>query len=52
MPVVHDVGGGVLRSVQEQVYETGVRAQIDEAVAKKGEGQLEDLVWSGDMWKV
>ncbi|MCP3919798.1 MAG: 2-oxoacid:ferredoxin oxidoreductase subunit beta [bacterium] len=43
---------GVLRSIDEPVYETSVLQQIDEAVAKKGEGELEDLVWSGETWKV
>ncbi|MEM8709691.1 MAG: thiamine pyrophosphate-dependent enzyme, partial [Planctomycetota bacterium] len=43
---------GILRNVEAPNYETGVNAQVDEAVAKKGKGDLKDLVYAGEMWTV
>ncbi len=43
---------GVMRSVAAPNYEIGVNAQVDDAVAKKGKGDLKDLVYAGEMWTV
>jgi 2-oxoglutarate ferredoxin oxidoreductase subunit beta len=41
---------GVFRSVEAQVYEQQVHKQVGAAVADKGQGKIEDLVYSGDRW--
>jgi len=43
---------GIFRAFEAGVYETGVRAQAEAAIEKKGRGTLRDLVWSGETWKV
>ncbi|MEZ5331625.1 MAG: 2-oxoacid:ferredoxin oxidoreductase subunit beta [Thermoanaerobaculia bacterium] len=43
---------GVLRNVEEPVYDQSVVAQIEHAIESKGAGQLEKLVYSGEIWKV
>jgi 2-oxoglutarate ferredoxin oxidoreductase subunit beta len=43
---------GIFRDVDAPIYETGVNAQVDEAVARKGAGELKDLVHSGEIWTV
>jgi 2-oxoglutarate ferredoxin oxidoreductase subunit beta len=43
---------GVLRSVQAPVFDQGLNAQLDKAVAAKGRGTLKSLIYSGDMWTV
>jgi 2-oxoglutarate ferredoxin oxidoreductase subunit beta len=43
---------GVLRAVKSSVYEEDVIAQIDAAKEKRGEGTLEELLYSGDTWTV
>lgn len=43
---------GLFRSVEAPTYEIGVNAQNVDAVAKKGEGELKDLVYSGEIWTV
>ena len=43
---------GVFRSVDRPIYDAEVHRQIDEAVKKKGEGDLEALFNSGDTWIV
>lgn len=43
---------GVFRSIQKPTYEEMVENQITEAVAKKGKGNLETLLNSGDTWVV
>ncbi len=43
---------GILRSVEAPCYDAEVKAQIESAVVKKGEGQLKDLIYSGDTWEV
>ncbi|MEM6671205.1 MAG: 2-oxoacid:ferredoxin oxidoreductase subunit beta [Planctomycetota bacterium] len=43
---------GVFRDVAAPIYETGVRAQVDDAIATKGAGDLKDLVYSGEIWTV
>ena len=43
---------GVFRNVERQSFEKGVHAQINEAIAKHGEGDLKSLIYAGDMWEV
>ena len=43
---------GVLRSVEEPVYDTETVAQIQREIESKGEGKLEDLVYAGEVWEV
>ncbi|MFN7891215.1 MAG: hypothetical protein ACK5OC_13065 [Pirellula sp.] len=43
---------GVFRDVVSETFEEAVRGQIDEAIAKKGPGNLQKLFMSGDTWKV
>ena len=43
---------GVLRAVQRPTYEAQVKAQLDQAVAKSGPGNLQQLFDSGETWEV
>ena len=43
---------GVFRAVDRPVYDTMINAQVDEARAKKGEGNIMDLLHSGETWEV
>jgi 2-oxoglutarate ferredoxin oxidoreductase subunit beta len=43
---------GVLRAVERPTYETLMERQIDEAVARQGQGDLETLYAEGDTWTV
>lgn len=43
---------GVLRSVEKPTYEGGVVHQIEEQVESRGQGTLEDLIYSGELWTV
>ncbi len=43
---------GILRDVKKPVYEDQILAQIQHEIAAKGEGTLEDLIYSGEIWKV
>ena len=43
---------GIMRSSEAPNYEVGVNAQVDDAIAKKGKGELNDLVYAGEMWTV
>jgi len=43
---------GVYRSVRRPTYDEQQTAQIDEAIAKKGKGQVADLFKAEDMWTV
>ena len=43
---------GVLRCVDEPVYETEVIAQIRAEEERRGTGKLEDLIYAGDVWEV
>ncbi len=43
---------GVFRSIEQPSFESGVKAQIDAAVAQKGKGDLAKLMRSGDVWSV
>ena len=43
---------GVFRNADVQTYEDAVHKQIAQARAQKGEGSLEKLVYSGELWDV
>ncbi|MEX1025787.1 MAG: 2-oxoacid:ferredoxin oxidoreductase subunit beta [Planctomycetota bacterium] len=43
---------GIFRDVEGPVYEAALHAQIDAVKAKKGPGNLKDLVYAGDLWTV
>jgi 2-oxoglutarate/2-oxoacid ferredoxin oxidoreductase subunit beta len=43
---------GIFRAVERDTYEDLMAAQITAAQAKQGHGQLEKLLYSGDMWTV
>ena len=43
---------GVLRAVDEPTFDARTREQEGEAQAQQGEGNLEDLLYSGDLWEV
>ena len=43
---------GVLRAIEAPTYDDMLLAQIDEVTEVKGEGTLEDLFYSGDVWEV
>ena len=43
---------GVFRAVKEKCYEAAVHAQIDQATAEQGPGEIEDLVIAGERWEI
>jgi 2-oxoglutarate/2-oxoacid ferredoxin oxidoreductase subunit beta len=43
---------GVFRQVLKPTYDEGVEAQINAIKAKKGEGDLEKILFSGNTWEV
>lgn len=43
---------GVLRSVEQAAYEDQIVGQIDHEIEAKGQGTLEDLIYSGETWEV
>ena len=43
---------GVFRQIQKPTYDQGVTAQVAQAQAKKGSGDLVSLYLSSDIWKV
>lgn len=43
---------GVFRSVERPVYEEGVSRQIQQAISKRGQGNLHQLYAAGDTWEV
>ena len=43
---------GIFRDVQRETYENLMAHQIEEAIARAGRGQLQELIHSGDMWVV
>lgn len=43
---------GVFRDVQTETFDDAMRAQLDDAVAKRGKGDLQKLLNSGDTWRV
>ncbi|MDX1643575.1 MAG: 2-oxoacid:ferredoxin oxidoreductase subunit beta [Thermoanaerobaculia bacterium] len=43
---------GVFRAVETPTYDREVVAQLESARESRGEGTLEDLIYSGDLWEV
>ncbi|MCB9858009.1 MAG: 2-oxoacid:ferredoxin oxidoreductase subunit beta [Phycisphaerales bacterium] len=43
---------GVLRCVDQPLFELGMQKQIDDAIKAKGPGKLEDILLEGDTWDV
>jgi len=43
---------GIFRDVQAPIFEDGVHAQIRGAIQKRGEGTLQQLIYSGETWTV
>ncbi|HEY8370422.1 MAG TPA: 2-oxoacid:ferredoxin oxidoreductase subunit beta [Thermodesulfobacteriota bacterium] len=43
---------GVFRRIEQPTFESGVRAQIDAAIARSGPGDLAQLMREGDVWTV
>ena len=43
---------GVFRNVEASVFERGAHDQIEKARAKHGPGDLQKLLYSGDLWDV
>jgi 2-oxoglutarate ferredoxin oxidoreductase subunit beta len=43
---------GVFRHVERPVYDDQMAAQLEQARAAKGEGDLAALVGSGDTWRI
>jgi len=43
---------GLFRSVSAPIFENEVHKQIQKAVSTKGEGTLQQLIYSGEMWTV
>ncbi len=43
---------GVFRSVEKTTYEDMLQAQVDQAIAQRGRGDLRALLHSGDTWQI
>jgi 2-oxoglutarate ferredoxin oxidoreductase subunit beta len=43
---------GIFRAVQRATYEDMLEGQIENAISKRGKGNLEKLIYTGDMWMV
>jgi 2-oxoglutarate ferredoxin oxidoreductase subunit beta len=43
---------GVFRSIDTPAYEKGINGQVEEMIARKGAGDLTDLLRAGDTWTV
>ncbi len=43
---------GVLRSIDQPAYEDMVVGQIEHEIAERGDGKLEELLYSGEVWTV
>ena len=43
---------GVFRAVEAPRYHEGVSRQIEEQIEARGQGSLEDLIYSGELWTV
>jgi 2-oxoglutarate ferredoxin oxidoreductase subunit beta len=43
---------GVFRDVDRPIYDAGVNRQMEDAIEKKGDGDLVALFNSGDTWTV
>jgi 2-oxoglutarate ferredoxin oxidoreductase subunit beta len=43
---------GVIRMTQKTTFDALMNSQIQEAIAKSGEGDLDQLLHRGDVWTV
>jgi 2-oxoglutarate ferredoxin oxidoreductase subunit beta len=43
---------GIFRSVNQPIFEDEVNGQIHSAIEKKGKGDLEKLIYSGETWEI
>jgi 2-oxoglutarate ferredoxin oxidoreductase subunit beta len=43
---------GVLRAVEKPTYDEQVNQQVEDAIAEKGEGDLDKILNRGDTWEV
>ena len=43
---------GVFRQYFKETYDEGIRSQINNVIAKKGKGDLEKILFSGNTWEV
>jgi len=43
---------GVYRNVDAPIFDAAMHAQVDQVTAKKGPGDLQSLIYSGDTWEV
>jgi 2-oxoglutarate ferredoxin oxidoreductase subunit beta len=43
---------GIFRAVERPSYDEMMAEQIETAIAKSGPGNIEKLIYSGDMWTV
>jgi 2-oxoglutarate ferredoxin oxidoreductase subunit beta len=43
---------GVLRRIEAPTVDAGIHAQIDEVTQRKGPGELEKIIYSGNIWTV
>ncbi|GGL24571.1 2-oxoacid:ferredoxin oxidoreductase subunit beta [Planomonospora parontospora] len=51
-PAFEHVPIGVFRSVDRPAYDELMSTQLEEAVAQRGPGSLDDLLLSGDTWRI
>ena len=51
-PPAFPVPIGVFRRAEMPTFETGVREQIQAVTRKRGPGDLDELLYSGDVWEV
>ncbi|RJL33052.1 2-oxoacid:ferredoxin oxidoreductase subunit beta [Bailinhaonella thermotolerans] len=51
-PAFEHVPIGIFRQIERPSYDSLMAAQLDEAVAAKGEGDLGELLMSGDTWRI
>ncbi|HIG12264.1 MAG: 2-oxoacid:ferredoxin oxidoreductase subunit beta [bacterium] len=43
---------GIFRCVEDLVFEDEVASQVSSAIASKGRGSLQDLIYAGETWKI
>jgi len=43
---------GVFRAVSAPTFEEVAASQVSEAIAKRGAGSIEELVYDGETWEV
>ena len=43
---------GILRNVEAPAYHQQVVGQIEDEIESRGQGKIEDLLYSGELWKV